>query len=337
MLRAKGGFRLAAWPRSEGAYLARSQRCRLRRRASRRCDDASVCSHSPARMVSVRVACPSRVRTTSHRWSVQAGSTTRRRGGAAERSPGAGPSVHRERRGSVRRGASRAKLRWSSRWRPALSPRADAPARPRRARAPEVARSDIATSCGAVWPASCGRDSDATPRFPWNSSGWSTFLRKRDPRSSEAESAGGTSAAGRRLHAGLPACLLRRPESIFRRYGYGNVATVARNARSRGLAPGCIETRVLHQPVEPGGEPGVAAKARDAREQLQENLLRDVGRFRCVAVEEIETDRVHPVLICLVERTKGVPIAVAAGFENAGGDFAIGHAQLVLSLLNARG
>ena len=57
--------------------------------------------------------------------------------------------------------------------------------------------------------------------------------------------------------------------------------------------------------------------------QFQKDLLRDIAGHGWIAMKKIERDRIHTVLIQVVEHTKGVPVARAASFDDLRADLAI--------------
>src|SRR4029077_5304270 len=84
-----------------------------------------------------------------------------------------------------------------------------------------------------------------------------------------------------------------------------------------------IHACVYNQPVEPRREFRLSTKLANACHQLEKDLLRHIARQSLIAMKEIERDGIHLVLIQVIERTKGVPIACAARFDDPCADLAI--------------
>ena len=93
--------------------------------------------------------------------------------------------------------------------------------------------------------------------------------------------------------------------------------------RVRLAPPGCIRARVDNQPVQPCRELRFPAKLADTCHQLQKYLLRDVAGCGLISMKKVERDGIHTVLIYVVERTEGVPIARTARFDDLCADLAI--------------
>jgi len=61
--------------------------------------------------------------------------------------------------------------------------------------------------------------------------------------------------------------------------------------------------------MKPRGEARVATVFADALHHLQEDLLGGIGRRGCVAMEVMQCDGIHAVLVRVVNRAQRVPIA----------------------------